>query len=836
MPTRRFYGARRLLDVLIRVLLAVLVGEAAAAFADGPADEEDPSSFFGCPVDKTRLTERETLGLPTAGNLWSLLENQIPGAITDRVDVGGLRGDEPARFGGFGSSWTQNTVLLDGLDITDRVTGERPALFPDLDAFQAVDVSTTVHPASLGSPGVVVALVPRQGGDAFHGGFSLFGQGDRTQSDNLTEDMREKGVTSTERFGTFGSGSVHAGGPLLDGNMHYFFSGSGTFFTKTPQNTADSASSDLSSGLLNLTADLGGHSLGLLWAGDALHDPRAGLSAFVPVSATLDERERFGVLKLRDRFTPADGLTLTSQAGFVASSLDRDLQQGVTQQPGLEMFEGQRTGAAPMATSASRRLFTLDETLEGRTGPVKWQAGFSWEELFSTSSWRTLDGVEAEFLNGQAVEAILWNAPGRSRDRERNLSVFFQGRSPLGRIATVDAGLNLRISRAWLPDVAAPAISWTTLSPRVQISVPLGRKLIVRTGWARYYHQLLASLLDYEDPAAPGGRVVAWSDPNGDGRFEPGEAGQLLRVFGGGHSSVDPGLKAPFTDEFMIAGRLPGRLVDVEVTATQRYEQRLVGLTDPGVPFSSYTPVTIHDNGADGIPGTADDQNIVVWNQSPATLGKDAYVLTNPSGFRTFYQGIEIVLRLPRTVRNLDVVLSMSASRHVGMASQEGDAHEYDEGVIGSLYTNPNTLINADGRLYFDRSFVAKAAASYRLPWGFSLGAVAKYWDGQPYAREIIVTGLNQGPFYILASPRGNGWRTPVGGVRTEAVTTLDLSLKKEVRIASASLLLRVDVFNALNANDNTIENDLSGPDFDQRRPLENVAPRVVRFGMSLEF
>ncbi len=170
----------------------------------------------------------------------------------------------------------------------------------------------------------------------------------------------------------------------------------------------------------------------------------------------------------------------------------------------------------------------------------------------------------------------------------------------------------------------------------------------------------------------------------------------------------------------------------------------------------------------------------------------------------------------------------------VGMASQEGEEQEYDQGVIGNLFDNPNTLINADGRLFFDRAYLGKIAAAYELPWDMQISGVAKYYDGLPFGRKLVVTGLNQGPFYILATPRGNyfGSSDKSGGHRVEFNLTLDLGIEKTFPLGDGHIGVRLDVFNLLNTNNNTRENDLSGPDFQARVPLEIEAPRVFRLGM----
>ncbi len=820
---------------------------AALVFAALEVDAQDaPVPPAQVPADETRIPASAMEELPTARNLWVLLENVVPGVVTDRVDIGGLRGDLPAHFGGLGSSWTQNAYVLQGFDLSDPYTGDRPLFFPDFDAFKTVDVSTAVHPADIAIPGIAVTLVPKQGGDLFSGGAQLFGQGGFTQSDNLTAKKEAQGITSTERFRDFESGNVHAGGPIIPGRASYFFSFSATDFSRYPENIPDSVSSSLKTGLLNLTARVGSHELSLLWTGYDVSRSNAGASSLVPLSATLREIETSNALVLTDAFPLSQTLALESRLGYVSASPRQLRQDGVREQAGMEMFTGVQTGAAPMETSGGRTRLEAATVLHGRTSVLRpiglslslvsdYRAGLSWEETALTRRWDVLDGVNLNFFNGQPYSVTLFDPAGQSDYRLRNVTAFVQTHSLVGGMLMVDAGLQLRSARGWLTTTAGPAISWTTLSPRLTLSLPVSRKMVLRAGFSRYYHRLLAQYLDFGNPNAPSSRTYLWNDLNGNGQFEPNELGALQSVAGGAYSRVDPGLKAPYTDEVMVGADFDLGLFDLHVTAMNRQERRLIATVDTGVPFSAYTPVTIHDNGNDNIPGTPDDQNLTVYAQDPATLGKNFYLLTNPEGFKGFYQGVEIVLSLKGGPSRLRGSFSLSGYRIVGMASQQPGSQEYDQGVVGNLYNDPNTLINAEGRLYFDRAFIAKGWLAYSLPWGFTASAVAMYMDGLPFGRELIVTGLPQGPFSILATSRANDPQ-PTQRFRVEHNMTVDLGIEKTFFVSGRRLIVRLDVFNLLNQDKNTIENDLSGDNFHARVPLETEAPRVVRAGLRYEF
>jgi hypothetical protein len=103
-----------------------------------------------------------------------------------------------------------------------------------------------------------------------------------------------------------------------------------------------------------------------------------------------------------------------------------------------------------------------------------------------------------------------------------------------------------------------------------------------------------------------------------------------------------------------------------------------------------------------------------------------------------------------------------------------------------------------------------------------------KYYDGQPFARKIVVTGFRQGPFYVMAHPRGVA--------RYEFNMTHDLRLQRSFRIGRAALRVILDGFNIFNQPLATEENEWTGPDFPLRFATEIQSPRIFRLGLSYEF
>ena len=144
-------------------------------------------------------------------------------------------------------------------------------------------------------------------------------------------------------------------------------------------------------------------------------------------------------------------------------------------------------------------------------------------------------------------------------------------------------------------------------------------------------------------------------------------------------------------------------------------------------------------------------------------------MLTNPG--RTARR-LSAKLTLEVRTNRLFFLLGGTAYSAEGAASNRGFLDsENDQGVIGDASLDPNSAINPSGRLFGDRAFTGKVSTVYRFPSDVTVGAIARYQDGQPFARLLIVPDLVQGPDIVRA--------TVNGGPRFTFTATLDLRVQK---------------------------------------------------------
>ncbi|HXK60442.1 MAG TPA: hypothetical protein PLP42_11175 [Acidobacteriota bacterium] len=843
---------------------ATVVPAAVWPWAIGLVSDQFPSSHGSL------FTSTHMDSFPTGRDLWSLLENQDSASVVNRIDVGGIYGGTFALFSARGGSWTQNHFYLNGLNVTDPYTGGTPLFYPDYDFLKEVEVSTGGHGAKEPGGGSVVSVTSEQASRQLHGDMRVYYQGSPTSWTNLTERLKSQGATGSREIKADHQVHAQLGSPLGGSRWAYLGSVSSRQLRLKIPRFAEVEQRDLASGLLDFRRDSGLQSLGFRWTGQQLGDSHSPASFRTPVSSTLVRQDTFNVLQGAWRMAPHPELHLDGRVGLARSHLEGTFNDASRpSQSGLDLFTEFRSGAAPFQSESIRTRLSAAFHVSYTRGYSQVLAGIDASRGYSRSVIDTVDAVGLRFLpadleanplvRGETVPSsvIQYNTPVHPRQKVEDLALFAQyAWRPISRLS-LRSGLRIDSTAGSLPAQSRPGgpfaearsfpeqkdlISWLDIEPRIGVAVSpfCGRArsdaifqcgTIFRAGFGIFHHGLNARYLDFQNPNSLSGTEWTWEDLNGDRQYQPGEAGRMLRAFGGEVSSIDLNLKRPYSREFVIGAeqKLPWGF-GFRADFFRRDEKDRLETVNLGVPFSAYTPVTVFDPGGDYEPGTADDQNLVVYNQDPSTLGKDSFLLTNPEGLNGFHKGLEMVLSYRGGAWGV-MALHFSAYMTRVLTSPGNTEFENDQGVIGGLLDNPNSLIWTYGRQYFDRSFTVRYLGLFQLGRGWTVSTVARYYDGLPFGRKLIITGFNQGPFFVYATPRGNP-----GGHRTEFNLTADLRIRKILTWRGGDIRLVFDVFNLLNNSNKTEEIDLTGPWFMLRLPVEFQPPRIARLGVEFVF
>ena len=142
------------------------------------------------------------------------------------------------------------------------------------------------------------------------------------------------------------------------------------------------------------------------------------------------------------------------------------------------------------------------------------------------------------------------------------------------------------------------------------------------------------------------------------------------------------------------------------------------------------------------------------------------------------------------------------------------------------MLVDPNAATQARGQLFQDRSHVVKIAGIYRLPWRVRVGAIARYQDGQPFARLVIAPNLTQGPTAVRSYANGGSAFTYTG--------TLDIRVQKVFATRWSEVTAIADVYNLPGLDNEVTEYVVTGTRF--RTPTALQPPRTALVGVRITF
>jgi hypothetical protein len=352
------------------------------------------------------------------------------------------------------------------------------------------------------------------------------------------------------------------------------------------------------------------------------------------------------------------------------------------------------------------------------------------------------------------------------------------------------------------------------------------KRLATLVRFERYGQRLRLGDLQYGDSSSPIGNVYLWTATSADPTVSQREA--LVARVGPGtggdaaFSKVDAGLERPYVNELMFGfeGR-PDHRSFVRLLAVIRHEGQLIGLVNTGVTIDSHIPIVLTDPGIDIGAG----QEVHAYNRKPEFFGADRFLLTNPAGHHATYAGVEVTAHM--TLEKLFVVAGGTAGRSEETSANVGFLpSENDPGLIGDVFTNPNSETNARGRPFTERGYTMKMAGTYRFSDTLRLGMAARYQDGQHFARLLVVPGLNQGTEAIRAFVNGK--------TRFTYTMTWDARLQKDFKVYGARLTSILDAYNMFNTATEIEEVAVTGP---LSRTVSAVQPpRSVHLGIKLTF
>ncbi|MBE0461123.1 MAG: TonB-dependent receptor [Candidatus Aminicenantes bacterium] len=361
-------------------------------------------------------------------------------------------------------------------------------------------------------------------------------------------------------------------------------------------------------------------------------------------------------------------------------------------------------------------------------------------------------------------------------------------------------------------------VQFSTFSPRIGLVYDLfgNGKTALKLSFARYYEPLWSGKYNSPQMISKGTLNWYWTDVNKNGymdlpRTGPADPkyidpnGDLYRLTD--YVNQDPSIKyyaddikCPYMNEF-IAGIEHEVMENFRLGLQFIYKQNkdITEDIDPNNGYDANTtddqgrpiwlPYDFVDPGWDGKFGTDDDKQMTVYGL--ADYAPTPYFLgSNPSGCEREY--IAGVFTFEKRMSN-----RWQLNGSIIYSAFKGNANHDYGGAEGetTLYDNPNSLINAYGRIRYDRPLNIKILGSYILPLDIVVSAYFNYRSGLPWARTLdrvyFPKGFGAQTSYvsILAEPSGTQRNAPE--------TLLDVRLEKSFNFGTrGKLSFYVDVFN----------------------------------------
>jgi hypothetical protein len=816
------------------------------------------------------LSEQILQATPGGRDIWALVEYKVPSLMITRPDVGGTSGGLQGTYNARGTNSSQNSQFLNGINVGDPSAIGAAGYYYDYDSFDDIQVSTGAHDITVPTGGVFLNMVTKSGGNTWSGRNTFAWEGKQTQSANVDANLLRNGFPANANQVNFVSDeNFTLGGPLVANKLRIF----GSFrdwrvHVNTPVALSQTVldQTNITSGLVNLTYQLNDkNKLTGFWSRQRYNKPNRLLNsaAITVVDSTSDEEDVFNVYQALWNSIITPRLFMDARVGYntilfptYLNGTDESLTDTVT---GIITRNNTANTVRhrPRLQANATFQYYVDQALGGRH-----------EFKFGVDQTHAAGNVETTRFNdltetynsttNQGVSVTLFATPFNTATTVDDTALFVQDSYSLKRL-TVTAGVRFEHLNGYLPDQSSPAtrwssvgipefaanvvprslsrtnvVTWNNAGPRLSLIYDAtgDGKTAIRGSAARYYYIIptTGTPLDSVNPNSTYQVQYNWTDANHDLHFQPGEQTGTPVTTSGSTTTIDPGYRRPYTDEYTAGfDRDLGQALKLSVNYTYRREKYPQATFNPALPFST-TPKTAPDSGPDGVAGTADDTSYQFFDR---LSGTNLTVVTNdPTSVQT-YSGVEI-----SGTKRFSNRWQMVAGLTMGRTRIDGV----------SVNTNPDNLINANGLItgqLGDRPYIFKWTGTYVLPFqeiGVSANFISE--SGIAVTRQVSQRLTVGGTTNINVEAPGSH--------RLDPRNQLDLRFAKSFKLGtSRSLEASVDIYNLTNSNvvwdvrtlSGTIglrqNGDLNGtlntvPQF--LSPASILAPRIARFNIAIRF
>ena len=173
---------------------------------------------------RTLVIGRDLLdALPTPRNTQSF-GYLAQGVRLSKPDVGGAQMMEQVNMRVHGASQLHTTMQVDGMLVSPAFSDGAIQNYWNQAAFGETAFTTSAQGAEVSAGGIRLNMIPRDGGNTFHGSLYMGITDGSWQSNNLTDDLKAKGLSLPTGITNIHDVNPSIGGPLMQDKLWFFAS------------------------------------------------------------------------------------------------------------------------------------------------------------------------------------------------------------------------------------------------------------------------------------------------------------------------------------------------------------------------------------------------------------------------------------------------------------------------------------------------------------------------------------------------------------------------------------------------------------------------------------
>jgi Carboxypeptidase regulatory-like domain len=851
-------------------------------------------------VDVQSIAQQQVLpkqlldAVPTGGRNIQSVGTLMAGVQKSGPDVGGAAGMQQRYIIAHGADPKDDAIEVDGMSVKGIEGDGAIQNYFNEGMFQEFSYQTGAISAESSNGGVLLNMIPKEGGNTFTADLFYSGTGSSLQANNVSQDLIDRGLKAGDSVDSIHDLNLGAGGPVRKDKLWFYTSFrhwgvnqkvANAFENSDP--THDTYAPDFSKQVVD-NNHIRSHELRLTWQATPKHKFGAYLDRifkyrFHEGAANYTE-EAFSI---RD---PSHGIYYTGQAKYTGTLSSKLLAefgwssnnetyttselepstQGTAAIPRQDIILGTYWGAAPspfflhepVQRNWSGSLSYVTGSHAIKTG-VQWGYGFnrsqrSFQQPDPNNPALGIDLVQ-RYRNGVPDSVTVYNTPVESKeDINADLGVYAQDNWTMKRV-TVTGGVrfehfNTSIAAAavgagrFVPARSFPEVknypNWNDVTPRLGFSWDLfgDGTTAVKSSWGRYMVAFsTVGFAQIYDPLFLSSDTRTWTDLNGDNIAQDNEIGPSQNKSFGvkPERSPDPNIKRPYNNEFTASIQrqlVPG--VAMTFGYYHRDYHRLFYSDNLALSPSDWTPIQI-TNPLDGSP-------LTVYSLARDKVGAIDIVDKNSDTNSRVYNGFELSFnaRLPHGANafgglTTDRTVANNCQPYVG-------ANIYHTTLGTTAASNPNAEIYCDQTqlsIPFRTQF--KLSGNYPMPYGVELSGTFQSYPGfQNYGSGA--GGSAAAPWLdvqykispkVVPGLNQSAETVPLiapGTKYLDRLNQLDVRLAKKFPLGSGNWQLQLDIFNVLNASTAVATNQTFGSSLDQ--PTQILLGRLLSIGAQFHF